>query len=190
MGISPEQYRVRSGYFNNGIVCKQSPKVHFSKNQIILYMDKTTKQIKNDMTKQQDYLGPCHLLLVYVYILLISLIFSMHLDVTKKYMTTLDTTESILYSSLIRDSPFLEEISLPYLRQLINWAVITIIFLIKIPSKDICIYNSMQRSSNLNRMNFINFWYQIIFRNGKTCLYYITSINLILIVLATPRSKS
>ena len=76
-------------------------------------MDKTTKQIKNDMTKQQDYLGPCHLLLVYVYILLISLIFSMHIDVTKKYMTTLDTTESILYSSLIRDSPFLEEISLP-----------------------------------------------------------------------------
>ena len=149
-------------------------------------MDKTTKQIKNDMTKQQDYLGPCHLLLVYVYILLISLIFSMHIDVTKKYMTTLDTTESILYSSLIRDSPFLEEISLPYLRQLINWAVITILFLIKIPSKDICIYNSMQRSSNLNRMNFINFWYQIIFRNGKTCLYYITSINLILIVLATP----
>ena len=186
MGISPEQYKVRSGYFNNGIVCKQSPKVHFSKNQIILYMDKTTKQIKNDMTKQQDYLGPCHLLLVYVYILLTSLIFLMHIDVTKKYMTTLDTTESILYSSLIRDSPFLEEISLPYLRQLINWAVITIIFLIKIPSKDICIYNSMQRSSNLNRMNFINFWYQIIFRNGKTCLYYITSINLILIVLATP----
>ena len=113
-------------------------------------MDKTTKQIKNDMTKQQDYLGPCHLLLVYVYILLISLIFVMHIDVTKKYMTTLDTTESILYSSLIRDSPFLEEISLPYLRQLINWAVITILFLIKIPSKDICIYNSMQRSSNLN----------------------------------------
>ena len=44
----------------------------------------------------------------------------------------------------------------------------------------------MQRSSNLNRMNFINFWFQIIFRHGKTCLYYITSINPILIVLATP----
>ena len=26
----------------------------------------------------------------------------------------------------------------------------------------------------------------MIFRNGKTCVYYITSINLILIVLATP----
>ena len=131
-------------------------------------MDKTTKQIKNDMTIQQDYLGPCHLLLVYVYILLISLIFSLHMDVTKKYMTTLDTTESI-YSSLIRDSPFLEEISLTYLRQLINWAVITILFQIfKKPSTDICIiYNSMQRSSNLNRMTFINFWYQIIFRNAE-----------------------
>ena len=44
----------------------------------------------------------------------------------------------------------------------------------------------MKRSSNLNRMNFMNFWYQMIFRNGKTCLYYITSINLIFIVLATP----
>ena len=54
----------------------------------------------------------------------------MHIDVTKKCMTSLDTTESI-YSSLIRESPFLEEISLPYLRQLITWAVITIIFLIK-----------------------------------------------------------
>ena len=84
MGIFPEQYRVRSGYFNDGIVCKQSPKVHFSKNQITLYMDKTTKQIKKDMTKQQDNLGPCHSLLVYVYILLFSLIFSMHIDVTKK----------------------------------------------------------------------------------------------------------
>ena len=40
---------------------------------------------------------------------------------------------------------------------LINWAVITILFLIKIPHKDICIYNSMKRSLNLNRMNFINF---------------------------------
>ena len=114
----------------NGIVCKQSPKVHFSKNQIILYMDKTTKQIKNDMTKQQDNLGPCHSLLVYVYILLISLIFSIHIDVTKKCITTLDTTESI-YSSLIRESPFPGEISLLYLRQLMNWAVITILFLIK-----------------------------------------------------------
>ena len=109
MGIYPGQYRVRSCYFNDGIVCKQSLKVHFSKNQIILCMDKTTKQIKNDMTKQQDYLGACNLILVYVYILLISLIFSMHIDVTKKYMTTLDTTESILYSSLIRDSYFLKK---------------------------------------------------------------------------------
>ena len=97
----------------------------------------------------------------------------MHIDINKKCMTTLDTTESI-YSSLIRESPFLEEISLPYLRQLIYWAVITILLLIKIPSKDICRYNSMKRSSNLNRMNFMNFWYQMIFRNGKTCLYYIT----------------
>ena len=44
----------------------------------------------------------------------------------------------------------------------------------------------MKRSSNLNRMNLINFWYQMIFRNGKKCLCYITSTNLILIVLATP----
>ena len=125
------------------------------------------------MTKQQENLGPCHSLLVYVYILLFSLIFSMHIDVTKKCMTTLDTAESI-YSSLIRESQSHEEISLPDLRQLLNWAVITILFLIKkIPSKNICIYNSIKIISNLNIMNFINFWYQMIFRNGKTCLYYI-----------------
>ena len=52
MGVSIEQYRARVGCFNV-FVCKQSPKVNFSKNQIILYMDKTTKQTKNDMTKQQ-----------------------------------------------------------------------------------------------------------------------------------------
>ena len=116
------------------------------------------------------------IIIILIYILFISLIFSMHIDVNKKCMTSLDETES-LYYSLIRESPFLEEISLPYLRQLINWAVITILFLIKIPSKDIFIYISMKRSSNLNRMDLINFWYQMIFRNGKTCLYYITSIN-------------
>ena len=109
MGVSIEQYRARVGCFN-GFVCKQSPKVNFSKNQIILYMYKITTQTKNDMTKQQDNYGQYHSLLVYVYILLISLIFPMHIDVTRKCMTSLDTTESI-YSSLIRESPFLEEIN-------------------------------------------------------------------------------
>ena len=117
-------------------------------------MDKTTKQIKSDMTKQQDIwdhvtylytrypivarrawptgrvrraskgiLHTSHLLLVYVYILLISLIFSMHIDVTNKYMATLDTIES-MYSSLIRGSPFIEEISLPYLRLYTRYPIV------------------------------------------------------------------
>ena len=59
---------------------------------------------------------------------------------------------------------FYKGIPISYLSQLMNLAVITILFLIKIPSKDICIiYNSMKRSLNLNIMNCINFWYQMIF---------------------------
>ena len=43
-------------------------------------MDKTTKQIKSDMTKQQDYLGPCQYVtyywFTYIYIINQSHIFN------------------------------------------------------------------------------------------------------------------
>ena len=75
------------------------------------------------------------------------------------------------------------------IRHLLNWAVLSLLFLSKLPNQNTCIFSSLKNKSKLYTFNIINFWYQMFFRNEKACLHYLTSINLILIVLImiTPR---
>ena len=44
----------------------------------------------------------------------------------------------------------------------------------------------MKSKAKINKINFINFWYLIFLKDSKLSIYYIMSINLILIVLTTP----
>ena len=65
------------------------------------------------------------------------------------------------------------------IRHLLNLAVLTLLFLSKLPNQNTCIYTSLKNKYKLYKFNIINFWYQMFFRNEKACLYYLTSINLI-----------
>ena len=44
----------------------------------------------------------------------------------------------------------------------------------------------MNKKKKLRKVSLINFWYIMFFLNGITSLFYITTINLCLIVISTP----
>ena len=68
----------------------------------------------------------------------------------------------------------------------LNRAVIIVLFLIKITNKNMCIFSLMNKKKKLRKVSLINFWYIMFFLNGITSLFYITTINLCLIVISTP----
>ena len=49
------------------------------------------------------------------------------------------------------------------IRYLLNWAVLALFFLSKLPNQNTCIYSSLKNKSKLYKFNIINFWYQMFF---------------------------
>ena len=43
------------------------------------------------------------------------------------------------------------------IRYLLNWAVLTLLFLSKLPNQNTCIYSSLKNKSKLYKFNIINF---------------------------------
>ena len=182
MGISAEQHRATVGCFNNVLVSKQVPKTTLSKNNLYTsYNDKdftTLTDRQNNFTSEQDSGHiPIYSFLAYMYFLMISLVLSMTVDLIPSH--------GIPYLSL--EYMMLERRNSPCLSHLLSWSTVIILFLIRIPKKNVCIfYSIIEKKRKMHKFTPINFWYLMFFRDSITSFYYIASMNLILIIISTP----
>ena len=99
----------------------------------------SSKTSKTQNMTDRDYcdLKPIYSLLAYIYILMVSLILSMILDLTVSHER----------SNLCLEYNMLSEKNPPHVRNLLNWAIITILFLIKIPKTNNAIIHSIIKRS-------------------------------------------
>ena len=174
MGLSAEQHRIRVGCFNNVYVSRLQTRTRFNNSKDT---DSTLNKNRLSTNLQKPKLGPIHLSLAYLYLVMISLIISMMIDLKGHNQSLTHTVTNATISPVNITPP---------LRNLLNWAIITILFLIKAPFKNSCVFNIMRKKNKLRKVSFVNFWYLMFFRNRTTSLFYITLINLLLIVITNP----
>ena len=123
-----------------------------------------------------------YLLLAYINILLVSMMISMHIDICRS--NTPNTIPSI-GDKIIPNR--LNSSSLSLLQVLMNCAVIMLFFSPQLNShKQTCSTFLTIRKFRTRHCTIANFWYQMFFRSSTTCLYYLSILNLILIVIVTP----
>ena len=107
----------------------------------------------------------------------------MQTDLTKNSPSSENGSHHVNYSNL---SPVPAEQSCFTWKMLINWAFITILFSTNILSRNMgCIFFIM-RNFRVQRCTVINFWFKMFLQNPTSCLYYLSSLNLLLIVIVTP----
>ena len=171
MGVSYLQHRSSIGYFNN--ILSSRPIGKNNKNKQNLNRNFSMYNIDS----YQKSPSHAQILLVYIYIILMCLMISMHIDVCN--LQTFSITSTINHTNI----PYFH--SLPLLQILLNWAILIKFFS---PNRQIkhCTIFSILRKYRIQRCTFANFWYQMFFKNSSTCLYYLSMLNLLLIVIVTP----
>ena len=179
MGISAEQHKVRVGCFNNVGFCNDlKANSNIVLNNINAYKD--NNQTDPDRPTQTNVfkLNPALSILGYVFILIIMAIFSMTIDLMK------NSDHSCHFSVNLT---MIDYVNSNATRFLINWATLTILFLIKIPTNHTCIFTLLiSKKHKMGKSTCMNFLFMLFSRDKITIFYYIASVNLILIVIVTP----
>ena len=180
MTISTEQYRVRVGCYNNVYkACRFSIKCYDSNYKSYKYniqhSDSNTNTNRLIKDRETYGTGPTCSLLGYIFIVMINLTFSMLIDLSSEQSNNLRFNRRPTENDSVG------------LRLFINLAYITLVFILKAPRTNVCVfYLAIKMKRRVRNFSPLNFWYNMFLRDTKTCFYYMTLINLMLIVITNP----
>ena len=168
MGITAAEHRLKVGNFNS----VQASRLRCPPSRKIKSQDFRVDSFS--ISREQNF-HPELAFLAYGYIMMLAIMFAMYIDTTVLDMVV---NYRIINFSLCSNTADL--------RNLINYAFIIILLLKSIPNQQICVYRSMKNKSKINNINILNFCYHMFLRDSKTSIYYLMSLNLIMIVITTP----
>ena len=178
MGVTALQHRFKIGNFDNSLA--SIPRVKYKSPSDRNFSTPGSNMGPNVCV---DPIKHAKLLMAYIYIIIITLILSMYIDIINSHNSTGSITSVTscpgFFSSYANKS-------LSSCKFLINWAVVILFFSSHLSNERFSCAFFVMRRSKVQRCTVVNVLYQMFLNKATTCLYYLSIMNLLLIVIVTP----
>ena len=178
MGITMQEHRVRTGLFGNVIASRPGTRklvslvnINFNLTSLCFKLYRQTSRDDTGQTKATS-ISLLNVLLLYIYVIFLS---SMLLIC--QTIMPMEPQKTVFFSGVDKLG------HTNSCRYLLNWGIITILFLSK---KDVSIFKNIYLSYRAKRSSKSSYWMMPLTFLKNSALFYTTTINLFLIVITTP----